>query len=72
MQEQSRETGHIDTMSMSHDPLRVNPIRASVARARQLADESLTPQQRAIRDRGRATVDSLVASGFYSLSHRQR
>jgi hypothetical protein len=59
------------TQSFALDPFRVNAITATVARARELADD-LTPSQRAMRDAALSQVDALRATGLYSLSPRQR
>lgn len=59
------------TQTFSLDPMRVNPVRATVARARALADD-LTPGQLAVRERGRQLRDAALATGLYSLAPTSR
>ena len=54
------------------DPLKVNPVTESVKRLRAMSGPGpLTPAQQAVRDRGRAHVNALVASGLYSLDPKR-
>lgn len=59
-------TAERTTTTYGIDPLKQNVLTALVASGRALQDD-LTPAQQAIRDRGRARVDALMASGLYNL-----
>lgn len=57
------------TMSMTLDPMRVNPITTLVAGIRAMEDD-LTPRQREIRENGRRRTAALVATGLYDPVYR--
>lgn len=61
------ETQHFAARTQSFS---LNPVRATVDRIRQLQqdDGQLSEQQRAVRDRGRASVSRLMATGAFSLA----